>query len=123
MTRTNALDTTLEGEWYFGVINREESVVSYSAVAKLPQGGLLLGESPPQLSSIVTSPNAGEAPDFGFDLNVVPGETYQVHYTTNPAGFWFSLTNIVAPASGVIEFVHQRAAENPKLFYRVQQVP
>ena len=55
---------------------------------------------------------------------MVPGETYKVEFATDPAkNTWFSLTNIVAPANGVIEFVHERAIANPSLFYRVKQIP
>jgi hypothetical protein len=123
IVRTNAADATLVGDWYFGILNRDESRVSYSVVAKEPQGGLLLSESPTELKSLRLVSAGGSQPDFGFDLQVIPGETYQVQFAHNAQGPWFILTNLVAAADGAIEFVHREAVANPRLFYRVQQVP
>lgn len=121
--RTNAQDSALAGDWYFGVINHDQTNVSYTAVAKQPQNGLLLSDTPVQLVSIPsgTSLSTGQS-EFGFDLKVIPGETYQVQFAHSPRGAWFILTNIVAPQNAVIEFVHANALQNSHLFYRVQQV-
>jgi subtilisin-like proprotein convertase family protein len=121
--RTNSTDATLTGDWYFGVVNQGETDISYTAVAKLPTGGLLISETPVQLKSIPTVAElSGGGSTFGFDLDVVPGETYQVQFAHDGGGPWFILTNILAPQSAVIEFVHANALTNRHLFYRVQQV-
>lgn len=124
IVRTNAGDLTLVGDWYFGVVNNEETNISYSAVATIPSGNLLTGSAPLQLSSIPSASDLAGGDTFGFGLEVVPGERYQVQYSSTPTGPWHILTNIVAPQNAVIEFVHANALTNHnRLMYRVQQVP
>ena len=88
--------------------------------------GILLRTDAPATWRMVSIPTGSSITSglekFGFGLQVVPGETYQVQFAHNPTGPWFILTNIVAPQSAVIEFVHENALQNTHLFYRVQQV-
>jgi hypothetical protein len=121
---TNAGQPSLTGDWYFGVLNPGVTDVGYTVMARQPTNGVLLGGSPIQIvrppgaSSIVSGPN------FGFDLDVVPGEKYQVQYRTNLAsGTWLVLTNITAPPDGLINFLHSGALSNRNLYYRIQVIP
>ncbi|MGB0580930.1 MAG: S8 family serine peptidase [Limisphaerales bacterium] len=122
--RTSAQDITLLGDWFFGVINHGETNVSYTAVAKQPENGLLISDSPVQLVSIPngTSLSSGQE-EFGFGLQVIPGERYQIQRAESPTGPWFIIATITASPDAVIEFVDSNALANPHLFYRVQQVP
>ncbi len=122
--RTNAGPANLNGDWYFGVRNREVTNLTYTAVARMPVGGLLLSEQPIQLLGLgsqgLLQPNGG----FGFTLGVVPGETYQIQYASNAVSTnWLVLTNIVAPPNGQLDFTHTNALTNDNLYYRIQQVP
>jgi hypothetical protein len=122
--RTNGTLPSVVGDWYFGVLNPGTRNIAYTVMARQPTNGVLLGSSPLQ---ILPPPSAGQLPGgsgFGFDLNVVPGETYQVQYATNAAATnWLVLTNIVAPPGGVINFLHSGALTNRNLYYRIQIVP
>lgn len=122
--RTNASQPSLVGDWYFGVLNPGASHIAYTVMARQPTNGVLLSGSPIQ---IVGPPGGGlvtTGTNFGFNLDVVPGEKYQVQYRTNLAsGTWLVLTNIVAPADGVINFLHSGALSNRNLYYRIQVVP
>ena len=121
--RTNASLPSLNGDWYFGVLNNGESNITYTAIAKQSSGGLLQRDTPLQLRSVPTASSlSGGDGTFGFGLDVVPGEKYQVQFAYGAHGPWFILTNIVAPQNAVIEFVHQNALTNRHLLYRVQQV-
>ncbi|KAF0176609.1 MAG: Peptidase S8 and S53 subtilisin kexin sedolisin [Limisphaerales bacterium] len=122
--RTNGALPTVAGDWYFGVLNPGAAHVAYTVMARQPTNGVLLSSSPIQ---ILGTPGGGllaGGTSFGFDLDVVPGEKYQVQYRTNLAsGAWLVLTNIVAPADGAISFLHSGALTNRNLYYRIQVVP
>ncbi|MBI5802526.1 MAG: proprotein convertase P-domain-containing protein [Verrucomicrobia bacterium] len=122
--RTNASRTSLVGDWYFGVLNPGASHIGYTVMARQPTNGVLLSSGPIQ---ILSTPGGGlitGGTSFGFDLDVVPGETYQVQYaTTLVSTNWLVLTNIVAPPGGVINFLHSGALTNRNLYYRIQVVP
>lgn len=121
--RTNAGLPSVVGDWYFGVLNPGNTHISYTVMARQPVNGVLLGSSPIQ----IVRPPAGLLPGgqgFGFDLDVVPGERYQVQYATNLAsGNWFVLTNLTASPDGVVNFLHSGALSNRNLYYRIQVVP
>jgi subtilisin-like proprotein convertase family protein len=122
--RTNAALPSLAGDWYFGVVNHEETNISYSITARLPNpSGLLVSAEPIQIRSVPIPANAGSNGNFELGLGGVPGEKYQVQFSHSPAGAWTVLTNIVAPPSGAIEFLHRSALSNSSLFYRIEQVP
>ena len=122
--RTNAALPSLAGDWYFGVVNHEETNISYSITARLPNpSGLLVSAEPIQIRSGPIPANAGSNGNFELGLGGVPGEKYQVQFSHSPAGAWTVLTNIVAPPSGAIEFLHRSALSNSSLFYRIEQVP
>lgn len=122
--RTNGALPTVAGDWYFGVLNPGAAHIAYTVMARQPTNGVLLSSSPIQ---ILGTPGGGllaGGTSFGFDLDVVPGEKYQVQYRTNLAsGAWLVLTNIVAPADGAISFLHSGALTNRNLYYRIQVVP
>ncbi|MEN9572384.1 MAG: hypothetical protein RL514_239 [Verrucomicrobiota bacterium] len=122
--RTNAGLPSLVGDWYFGVVNPGDTTIGYLVMARQPTNGVLLGSSPIQ---IVSPPGAGlrsSGTNFGFDLDAVPGERYQVQFsTTLHATNWQVLTNIVAPPGGIINFLHSGAFTNRNLYYRIQVVP
>lgn len=122
--RTNGALPTVAGDWYFGVLNPGAAHIAYTVMARQPTNGVLLSSSPIQ---ILGTPGGGLLAggiSFGFDLDVVPGEKYQVQYRTNLAsGAWLVLTNIVAPADGAISFLHSGALTNRNLYYRIQVVP
>ncbi len=122
--RTNAGLPSLAGDWYFGVLNPGATSIRYVVMARQPTNGVLLGSNPIQ---IVSPPGAGlrtSGTNFGFDLDVVPGERYQVQYSTNLlATNWLVLTNLVAPPGGIINFLHSGAFTNRSLYYRIQVVP
>lgn len=121
--RTNAGLPSVVGDWYFGVLNPGHAHISYTVMARQPVQGVLLGSSPIQ----IVRPPAGLLPGgqgFGFDLEVVPGERYQVQYATNlGSGNWFVLTNLTASPDGVVNFLHSGALSNRNLYYRIQVVP
>ncbi len=121
--RTNAALPSVVGSWYFGVLNPGDSHISYTVMARQPSNGVLLGSSPIQ----IVRPPAGLLPggrSFGFDLDAVPGEKYQVQYSTNlGSANWFVLTNLVADPAGVVNFLHSGALSNRNLYYRIQVVP
>lgn len=122
--RTNGALPSVAGDWYFGVLNPGSAHIAYTVTARQPTNGVLLSSSPIQ---ILRPPGGGllsAGSSFGFDLDVVPGEKYQVQYRTNLAsGTWLVLTNIVAPADGAISFLHSGALTNRNLYYRIQVVP
>ena len=122
--RTNAGLPSLTGDWYFGVLNPGHTSIGYVVMARQPTNGVLLGSSPIQ---IVSPPGAGlrtSGTNFGFDLDGVPGERYEVQYSTSLlATNWLVLTNIVAPPGGIINFLHSGAFTNRSLYYRIQVVP
>ena len=60
---------------------------------------------------------------FSCGLGGLPGEKYQVQYTTNFLDGWHFLTNLIAPSNGVVSFFHSGALSNRHLYYRIQQVP
>ncbi len=92
-------------------------------MARQPTNGVLLSSGPIQLLGTPGGAISGGT-SFGFDLDVVPGETYQVQYATNLVSTnWLVLTNIVAPPGGIINFLHSGALTNRNLYYRVQVVP
>lgn len=121
--RTNAGLPSVVGDWYFGVLNPGNTHISYTVIARQPSNGVLLGSSPIQ----IVRPPAGLLPGgqgFGFDLEVVPGEKYQVQYSTNlGSANWLVLTNLVASPEGVVNFLHSGALSNRNLYYRIQVVP
>ena len=122
--RTNVVQTSLEGDWYFGVINRDETNISFSISPRLANpSGLLVSAEPIQLQSLPVPATVQSQGDFSFDLSGVPGERYQVLWSDSLAGGWAVLTNIIAPANGAIQFIHQNIATNRNAFYRIQQVP
>ncbi|PAW82377.1 MAG: hypothetical protein B9S33_15225 [Pedosphaera sp. Tous-C6FEB] len=122
--RTNAGRPSLVGDWYFGVLNPGSAHIAYTVVARQPVNGVLLSTAPIQISSAPGSNLVTSGTNFGFNLEVVPGETYQVQYATNPAALtWLVLTNIVAPPGGNISFLHSGALSNRNLYYRIQVVP
>jgi subtilisin-like proprotein convertase family protein len=122
--RTSATLTSLAGDWYFGVLNHEETNISYSVTARLPNpSGLLVSAEPIRIQSVPIPANAGSAGNFELGLGGVPGEKYQIQFSPSPAAGWTVLTNIVAPQNGAIEFLHQSALSNASLFYRIEQVP
>ena len=105
-------------------MNNGETNISYTAVATVPAGNLLQTTEPLQLKSLPTPAQLKGTDTFGFGLEVVPGERYQVQYSAMPTGPWFILTNIVAPQNAQIEFVHADALkDNSRLMYRIQQIP
>ncbi|NDE97837.1 MAG: hypothetical protein EB034_06105, partial [Verrucomicrobia bacterium] len=120
---TNAGLPSLVGDWYFGVLNRGDTHINYQVMARLASNGVLLGSGPIQAKP----PGAGSmvgGQSFGFDLDVVPGEKYQIQYLTNLANTnWQVLTNIIAPPDGLINFIHSGALSNRNLYYRIQVVP
>ncbi len=122
--RTNASLPSLAGDWYFGVLNPGATHVSYNVMARQSVNGVLVGSAPLQ---IVRPPGASMltgGTGFGFGLNGVPGEKYQVQYRTNLAATnWVVLTNITAPVDGVISFIHSGALTNKNLYYRFLAVP
>lgn len=122
--RTNTSLPSLAGDWYFGVLNPGTTHVTYNVMARQSVNGVLLGSAPLQ---IVRPPGSGMltgGTGFGFGLNGVPGEKYQVQYRTNIAATnWVVLTNITAPADGVISFIHSGALTNKNLYYRFLAVP
>ena len=92
-------------------------------MARQPTNGVLLGTSPIQIQHLPDR-SALSGAGFTFDLDVVPGEKYQVQYLTNLASTnWIVLTNIVAPPGGLINFLHSGALTNRNLYYRIQVVP
>ena len=121
--RTNGTLPSVVGDWYFGVVNPGTRHIGYTVMARQPTNGVLLGSGPIQ---IVRPPGTGLLPgggSFGFDLDVVPGEIYQVQYATNAAATnWLVLTNIVAPPGGAINFLHSGALTNRNLYYRIRVV-
>ncbi len=122
--RTNAGRLSLVGDWYFGVLNPGTAHVSYTVAVRQPTNGVLLSSTPIQISSTSGSSLVTSGTNFGFNLDVVPGETYQVQYATNLASTnWLVLTNIVAPPGGIINFLHSGALSNRNLYYRIQVVP
>ena len=122
--RTNATLPSTAGDWYFGVLNPGATDVSYTVMARQPTNGVLLGTGPIQISRPANGNLLNSGTNFGFDLDVVPGEKYQVQYRTNLAsGTWLVLTNIVAPADGIVSFLHSGALSNRNLYYRIQVVP
>ena len=122
--RTNAGRPSLVGDWYFGVLNPGTAHVSYTIAVRQPTNGVLLSSTPIQISSTSGSSPITSGTNFGFNLDVVPGETYQVQYATNLASTnWLVLTNIVAPPGGIINFLHSGALSNRNLYYRIQVVP
>ncbi|NBV20837.1 MAG: hypothetical protein EBS05_02420 [Proteobacteria bacterium] len=121
--RTNAGLPSLVGDWYFGVLNRGDTHISYQVMSRLASNGVLLGSSPIQARPPSSSMLVG-GQGFGFDLDVVPGENYQIQYLTNLAfPNWQVLTNITAPPDGIINFIHSGALSNRNLYYRIQVVP
>ncbi len=122
--RTNAAMPNLIANWYFGVLNPGSSHISYTVMARQPTNGVLLSSVPIQ---IPRPPNAAQITatrSFGFDLDVVPGEKYQVQYLTSLSSTnWLVLTNIVAPPDGAITFLHSGALSNRNLYYRIKAVP
>jgi len=122
--RTNASLPSLAGDWYFGVLNPGATHVAYNVMARQSVNGVLVGSAPLQ---IVRPPGASMltgGTGFGFGLNGVPGEKYQVQYRTNLAATnWVVLTNITAPVDGVISFIHSGALTNKNLYYRFLAVP
>jgi|GEM_PF-1327090 len=122
--RTNAGLPSLTGDWYFGVLNPGTANLGYSVMARQPVNGVLLSSTPIQMVRPPGAPSLASGSNFGFDLDVVPGEKYQVQYRTNLAsGTWLVLTNLVAPTDGLINFLHSGALSNRNLYYRVQVVP
>lgn len=122
--RTNAARPSLVGDWYFGVLNPGAAHIAYTVMARQPTNGVLLSTTPIQISSAPGSSRVTSGTNFGFNLDVVPGETYQVQYATNLASTtWRVLTNIVASPEGIINFLHSGALTNRNLYYRIQVVP
>ena len=122
--RTNVALPSLTGDWYFGVLNPGSANVSYTVMARQPTNGVLLGGTPIQILRRAGGSLLSSGTNFGFDLDVVPGEKYQVQYATNLASTnWLVLTNIIAPADGLINFLHSGALSNRNLYYRIQVVP
>jgi hypothetical protein len=122
--RTNVARPSLVGDWYFGVLNPGSANIHFNVVARQPVNGVLLSTAPIQISSAPGNNLISGGTNFGFNLDVVPGETYQVQYATNPAApVWLVLTNIVAPPGGMINFLHSGALTNRNLYYRIQVVP
>ena len=121
--RTNAGSPNLLGSWYFGVLNPGDSHIGYALTVRLPTNGVLLSGTPIQIVRPPTGLLSG-GQGFGFDLEVVPGEKYQVQYSTNlGATNWQVLTNLVASPAGVVNFLHSGAISNRNLYYRIQVVP
>ena len=122
--RTNAARPSLVGDWYFGVLNPGAAHIAYTVMARQPTNGVLLSTTPIQIYSAPGSSRVTSGTNFGFNLDVVPGETYQVQYATNLASTtWRVLTNIVASPEGIINFLHSGALTNRNLYYRIQVVP
>ncbi len=122
--RTNGALPNLTGDWYFGVVNPGSANVSYTVMARQPTNGVLLSGNPIQIVRSPASTSLVTGTNFGFDLEVVPGEKYQVQYRTNLAtGSWLVLTNITATSDGLVSFLHSGALSNRNLYYRIQVVP
>lgn len=122
--RTNGALPNLTGDWYFGVVNPGSANVSYTVMARQPTNGVLLSGNPIQLVRSAGAASLLRGTNFGFDLDVVPGEKYQVQYRTNLAtGTWLVLTNITASSDGLVSFLHSGALSNRNLYYRIQVVP
>ncbi|MFM8471073.1 MAG: hypothetical protein ACKODH_14100, partial [Limisphaerales bacterium] len=122
--RTNAGQPILTGDWYFGVLNPGVTEVGYTVMARQPVNGVLLSGNPIQLVRSAGATSLLRGTNFGFDLDVVPGEKYQVQYRTNLAtGSWLVLTNITASSDGLVSFLHSGALSNRNLYYRIEVVP
>jgi sugar lactone lactonase YvrE len=122
--RTNASLPSLAGDWYFGVLNPGATHVTYNVMARQSVNGVLLGSAPLQLGRPPGSSMLTGGTGFGFGLGGVPGEKYQVQYRTNIAATnWLVLTNLTAPADGVVSFIHAGALTNKNLYYRILAVP
>ena len=122
--RTNGSLPSLAGDWYFGVLNPGATHLTYNVMARQSVNGVLVGSAPLQIGRPPGSSMLTGGTGFGFGLNGVPGEKYQVQYRTNIAATnWVVLTNITAPADGVISFIHSGALTNKNLYYRFLAVP
>ncbi len=122
--RTNAAMPNLIANWYFGVLNPGSSHIAYTVMARQPTNGVLLSSTPIQIPRPPSAAQATATRNFGFNLDGVPGEKYQVQYLTSLTNtHWLVLTNIIAPPDGVISFLHSGALSNRNLYYRIQVVP
>jgi hypothetical protein len=124
--RTNSIPgvTSLAGDWYLGVVNNQFSHITYSVQARYPTNGVLVSSTPLTATAPMPTPTTLANREFDLGLTGLDGEKYQIQYKTSlTSTTWITLTNIVAPSGGVINFIHSGALTNKALFYRIQQVP
>ncbi len=119
VVRTNSAVPDLLGHWYLGVYNNEQSNVTYSIRAVLPdQNGLLVSARPIRTALTPLSPPHG----LLLSWNSIEGEYYIVQYTANikPPATWTNIGFVIASTPlTTFEILPVRSG---KAFYRVVQV-
>ncbi len=126
VVRTNTIAGVgnLGGDWYLGVVNRGTYQLGYTIDARFPTNNMLVGSVPLTTSIPPLTQSEISSKQFTLAVQGLNGEKYQIQYKTNLSGTnWITLTNLVAPSSGVIDFTQAGALTNHSVFYRIIQVP
>jgi len=107
---TNAAFSSIDGDWYLAVYDRDAADVSFNITATLLDAWQAI---PPQVSATVSSSGG-----VTFAWTAYLGIRYEVDYTANLSQPFVAITNFTASATGPVSFSPTLA--DPQGFYRVQ---
>ncbi len=118
--RTNVLGTNINGNWFLGVPNNTNVLVTYTIHAVVATNGLLVSQVP--IQPMISIPPVNSVPPMGPTLiiNTVHGEMYAILSASAPVGPFTVLATITASGDFT---TYTAPVPTGNTFYQVIQIP